>query len=92
MSFHSSTASRDYLTLPSLEYLLNLVVIHPVSFIRTVDKFSLVHSRMFLIFSIFSLVGFLSLKFWGPEKIKERNLHNMYIKTSLQDMKTLRRL
>ena len=30
----------------------------------------------------FSLVGFLSLKFWGPKKGKERNLHNMYIKTS----------
>ena len=60
MSFHSSTASRDYLTLPSLEYLLNLVVIHAYRFIRTVDKFSLVHSGMFLIFSIFLLVQFLS--------------------------------
>ena len=25
----------------------------------------------------FSLVGFLSLKFWGPKKGKERNLHNI---------------
>ena len=53
----------------------------PLSLLSTLSLLPMFFGKKH-VHQFFSLVGFLSLKFWGPKKGKERNLPAQYIKTS----------